>query len=313
MGASIDLPMMKAPISVLVLLAGCASTAVPPGPADASAPPGPVSADASAPPPDLGSDAAAPVTAGLCLEAPTPQPGSRAAVTVDVELTYDGQPLVFGEPLRLPAGTLTVTNLRFYVSEFHALTSNGETAVDVIEGDGAPAPYNVHLVNAEDPAALTFRLAVPPGQYTGLSFLLGITDTCNRGDPASRRPPLTSSSQMTWPPPFGYLFLRYAGTISGATNDRPPTQIDVGGFPGVLLAPRVTAPGQLAVRDLSAHKVRMRVALDELFRAAALPATLDEAGKVLSSAPVSGPAFEAGEHVRQNANRVALFWLIDGQ
>jgi hypothetical protein len=120
---------------------------------------------------------------------------------------------------------------------------------------------------------------------------------------------------MTWPPPFGYLFLRYAGTVTGTTptNDRPPTQIDMGGFPGALLAPRVTAPGAFAVRDLAGHTVRMRVALDELFRAAALPATLDEAGKVLTSGPVSGPPFEAGEHVRQNVNRVALFWLIDGQ
>jgi hypothetical protein len=309
---------------LVVLLPACGATTVPGGPdpgtgedaadsKDARPPSGPFPADAGviAMATDCAPDSQPGVTGPACIEKPAPRPGPRAPLTVNVELTYGGKPIVFGEPFAVADGTLTLTNFRFYISEIALLRNWGENAaVDVIGADGAPAPYNLHLVNPEDPSGMTFQLAAPIGSYGGISFLLGIPDSCNGGDPASRQRPLTWDSQMTWPPPFGYLFLRYAGTLAGApATATTPTQIDVGGFPGALLAPRVPAYGYLVIADLSARTVRLRVAVDELFRASTLPATLDEAGTIITSGPTSGTAFLAGEHVRQNAPRVSIFSL----
>ena len=259
-------------------------------------------------PPGSAADTAgvgAPAAPAVCLESPAPRFAGRPVVTVDVELTYAGKPIVFGEPFALPTGTLTVTNLRFYLSDLALLRSNGDPVpVDLIAADGAPVPYNVHLVSPEDPAAMSFRIAGPAGDYNGVSLLLGLNDVCNRNNPGASQPPLTDSSQMTWPPPFGFLFLRYAGKTVGAPAE-VPTQIDLGGLPGINFAPRVTAPGSLKISG-PASTIRLRVALDEIFKAAALPITVDPG----SVAPPLGPPFMIGEHVRQNAPKVAIFSLL---
>jgi hypothetical protein len=224
-------------------------------------------------------------------------------VTVNVELTFMGKPVTFGEPFALSTGaTLTLTTFRFYVSE-PALVRGGESVpVDLVSAEGSPVPYNVHLVNPEDPAGMTFRLASPSGDYSGLSFLFGLSDSCNRSDPELSKPPLTTSSEMTWPPPFGYLFLRYEGALTGpSATAELPAQIDLGGMPGYLFAPRVTAAGSLRVAP-SGGVVRLRVALEEIFRASNLPASQDSIGP-------TGPAFDAGNRLRQNVSRVSIFSL----
>ena len=105
-----------------------------------------------------------------------------------------------------------------------------------------------------------------------------------------------------------YLFLRYAATFTGAsTTDAPSTQIDVGGVPGVVSAPRVAALGSVRVASPSGGTVRLRVAVDELLRAATLPAMKS------NGLPDLGAAFEDGERVRQNASAVSIFSLTDGR
>jgi hypothetical protein len=134
---------------------------------------------------------------------------------------------------------------------------------------------------------------------------------CNTGAPSSRTAALSNASQMTWPPPFGYHFLRYAGKLAGAAaTDSTPGAIDMGGFPGMIFAPRATAPGSFAADGSTT--IRLRVALDELFRAEGMPVELGDAAKILSSGPTSGPPQLAGQHVLQNIQAVSLFTVSDG-
>lgn len=240
-----------------------------------------------------------------CPEHPAQRTGTRERVTVSVFLTYAGKSVTFGEPFMTDGGALTLTNFRFYASDLALRLRSGENVpVDLVGDDGAPVPYGVVLVNAEDPSGMSFKIAAPAGDYSGLSFLIGIPDTCN-GTYYGRNPPLSAVSQMTWPAPFGYLFLRYAGT--GAATGAVPPAIDMGGFPGHILAPRVEVSTDLRVEG--PRTVLLTVALDQLFRAAKMPADLDDYARLLGSAPVSGAAQIDGQHLLQNLDAVTAFTI----
>jgi hypothetical protein len=238
-----------------------------------------------------------------CPEAPL-STTTGALLELSTELTLGDEPIVFGEPNPIDGGaTLLPLELRFYVSEAALVRADGTTVnVDIVTEVGTSVPYGIHLVNADDPASLRFRLLGPPGTYSGVSFLLGINDACNSGSLA-RNEPLSAASGMTWPPPFGYLFLRYAGTATPADASSPPSAIHMGGLPGYLLAPRVQARGDVVIAPNSPASRRLVFDFGELFRGAAT--MLD-----LSDFPGSPePEVEAGERVRRTAPELSLFTL----
>src|SRR6185295_14335794 len=105
------IPPRTAGLVLVILFLGCGSTAVPPTaeepPGDANASPkvvrkdaAPVSSDAGSPA-DAGSDADEQDPGGVgsatCDETPARRPGVRPLVRVDVELTYAGKPIAFGQ------------------------------------------------------------------------------------------------------------------------------------------------------------------------------------------------------------------------
>jgi hypothetical protein len=277
----------------------------------------------SSTPASLVGDAGAPVNRGVapdggepvsaCVENPQAKPGVRTIVSVVVEPTYAGEPLPFGEPFALPnGGTITVSNLRFFVSDVQALAGGDQLVpVDVVAPDGGPAPYNVQLVNAATASETTFQLAVPVGDYTGMSLLLGLDDACNHLVPSDSKPPLTFQSQLTWPAPFGFLFLRYEGLVTGATGpDAPMSALAVGGLPGYAFAPRVRAPGAFHVTSAAGATVHLRMALDEIFKGASLP--LDPGVPPSPIPPPPGTEIEAGDHLLHNAQKVSIFSVTNG-
>jgi hypothetical protein len=305
---------------LVAIIAGCSSTPIAfrtsgdagqmdSAAAEASIRNGGVAEDAS---PDSAApegDAEAPEPAAQCLESPTPQPGARSPVTVTVTLEYAGKPVPFGEPFPLAGGgTLTVSDFRFFVSDVLLLPQGAApVAVDMVSADSKPVPYNLHLVNAESDAGMSFRIAAPAGDYTGMSFIFGVNDACNHVDPSRARTPLTSSSELAWPPPFGYLFLRYEGYVMAeGAKEPPPSALAIGGLAGIVMAPRVSAAGPLKVATAGANGVRLHMAIDQLFRAAALPTS----GEV-PTLP-GGPEMLAGEHIRQNVDKVQIFSISNG-
>jgi hypothetical protein len=257
-----------------------------------------------------GSGGVAPVA---CPEAPAPSRTAGTLLELSTEFLLNGEPMVFGEPNPIEGErTLTPLDVRFYVSEVSLIgTDDTPVAVDIVADGGLPVPYGVHLVNAEDSSSLRFRVLAPPGSYSGLSFTLGVNDTCNSGFP--RNGPFSAASGMTWPHGFGYLFLRYAGSVMPAdadagtpdagTESSPPGVIHVGGVRGELFAPRVHAPGELTVEASTNASRRLVFDLDELFRATVC--TLDPA---TFPGPPDPPVL-LGECVRQLAPERPLFTL----
>ena len=315
------MPPRTAGLILVFLVLGCGSMAVPPTaqepPGDASASSKVVRKDAAPASPDAGSPADAgsdaedqpdPVGSASCDETPARRPGVRPVVRVDLALTYAGKPVEFGQPVALAAGTLTLTTFRFYLSELALLRPDGQlVAVNLVGADGTPVSYDTHLATAEEPAGMTFRLAAPAGDYAGLSFRFGLSPACDQMNPSTSKPPLTFSSQMDWPGPFGYLFMRYGSRLEGVpAGEGLPTTIHMGGFPGMVFAPRVTAPGNVTV-GATGGTARLRVAIDELLRAARMPATNE--GPIL---PPTGGGVAEGDAVRQHAGMVSLFALAPG-
>lgn len=129
-----------------------------------------------------------------------------------IELTFDGAPLLFAEENPLPGGgTLTPLSVRFYISEVALLRDGAEPLpVDIVTSSATVSPYGVHFFNADDDASTTLRVLAPAGEYSGITFLWGLAQSCNRRTPESSGEPLSPTSQMSWPH-TGFLFFRYEG------------------------------------------------------------------------------------------------------
>jgi hypothetical protein len=149
---------------------------------------------------------------GPCPEAPTSRLASGTVLEIPISLMLQGKPLLFAEANPVAGnGTLTPLDVRFYVSEVALLRGNAESLpVDIVTPSGSVSPYGVYFFTADDVASTTLRVRAPAGEYTGITFLLGLIQACNTRNPELMRAPLSATSQMTWPH-TGYLFFRYQG------------------------------------------------------------------------------------------------------
>jgi hypothetical protein len=252
-------------------------------------------------------DAAVPDTApppSACKAAPAPLRATGTVLTLIIQPQFNGDAFLFGEPNAGQAGeTVTPLNLRFYVSHI-ALTRQTQAPlpVDLVTPTGGLEPYGVHLFNAEDPASSVMRVRAPPGQYTGVSFTLGVDDACNSEPPSLHAPPLTDASQMTWPHLAGYLFLRYEAQVTPA--GALPNQIHMGGTPKRVLAPTVSASGALTVPDAAEISAHLNFQLDHVFQGAT--SEIDPSAQ----SPLAGfPEVLAGDRLREHAPELPLFLL----
>jgi len=252
-----------------------------------------------------GSAGAAP---SACPEHPTPQRTQGSLLSMPLHVILQNQPFVFGQPNTLSdGGSIVPLNFRFYISEVALQRKTGESvAVDVLTAAGTPAPYGVHFFDAEEADSGALRVLAPEGDYSGLSFALGIRLACNQLPPASTAPPLTTDSQMTWPHTGGFLFLRYEGRYEGAdggANARIPSMVHMGGNIGQELVPRVTVPGAFSLSSNLPREKAMRMNMDDLFAAAT--SNLDVSDVTLPP----GAEVIAGERLRRSISGLSVFQL----
>jgi hypothetical protein len=284
---------------------------------------GPASNSAQSTASSAPSSTASDTPAELCPEAPAPLNAGNASLEFTTELTMGGVPFIYGEPNALDGGgTLMPLNFRFYVSEVALVRADGtEVRVDIVNDLGAPVHYGVHLVNAEEPSSMRFRVLAPPGSYTGALFLLGVNDACNAG--FDGREPFSAASGMTWPHGFGYLFLRYEGTVvaggapdagdapdapdagDAGAGETPPDAVHMGGLKGILLAPRVQAPGEFTTVESAAASVRLVFDVGALFEGATSSLDLSDINPLLPPEP----EVALGERARRLAPELPLFTL----
>jgi hypothetical protein len=246
-----------------------------------------------------------------CPTSPTPLRKTGATLSLSVAPILEGKPFVFGDANALASGVkVTPLNFRFYVSHVALLQTGGASVpVDLVTASGAVEPYGVHLFNAEDAASEVLRVLAPAGSYTGLAFTLGLDDACNSGVPGQRMPPLTDTSQMTWPHAAGYLFLRFEDQLdtSGAPDAGTiaiPTLVHMGGLPGTLFAPTVAGQGALVLAPGGATTKTLTLDVGAVFAGAEA-----DGDPAMLAMALPFPEAQAGERLRQHVPKLALFAL----
>lgn len=149
---------------------------------------------------------------------------------------------------------LTLTDLRFYVSDVQLLRRDGQRVPLSVSPRGRWQSDDVTLIDLEDGSGAcangtpdaNHRLVgrAPAGDYTGLIFTVGVPFDHNHADPLTAAPPLDDST-MHWHWRSGYKFLRIGwttgnggfwlhlgsaackGTVQNITGCRHPNRVDV--------------------------------------------------------------------------------------
>jgi uncharacterized repeat protein (TIGR04052 family) len=110
-----------------------------------------------------------------------------------------------------------LSDLRFYISEIELLGASGETTRLKLHEDIPWQQADLALIDLEDgqgtcangTSETTAYLvgSVPPGEYRGLRFTVGVPFERNHADPLSAAPPLDDPA-MHWHWRSGYKFMR---------------------------------------------------------------------------------------------------------
>lgn len=115
------------------------------------------------------------------------------------------------------SATVTPTDFRFYISDVALIDESGSVVPVMLEQDGVWQHESVALLDFEDqtgdcsngtPETRTAVVGtVPPGNYTGVTFTLGVPFSLNHDDMTLAPSPLNVSS-MWWNWAGGYKFVR---------------------------------------------------------------------------------------------------------
>ena len=230
--------------------------------------------------------------------------------SVQIAISSDDQPFIFGEPNEFPSGgTILPTNFRFYLSQFALYQGDQRFAAAPVDAQGNPAAFGVQFVNAEDESSLRFELLAAPADYDGISFLIGLSYGCNQTVQALA-PPLDEASQMKWPHALGFLFLRFEGNLDDLAPPGTPNQIHMGAAAGENgHAPefRISIPPGSAAAGL-----QLELAFDAILQGAATETDLSDFVLPPPAPPVVGEEILAGERLRRAAPSLGLFSLSQG-
>lgn len=161
---------------------------------------------------------------------PTVTPTAAArAVTLQFDARVGEQPFACGQTyadVGSTASTFTPWDLRLYVSGVTLWTAGGEAVALELDQDGAWQSGDVALLDFEDATGGCTGTAetrsvvtgtVPAGDYTGLSFTVGVPFEINHDDATLASPPLDLTA-MFWSWAAGYKFIRLDGASTGMTG-----------------------------------------------------------------------------------------------
>ncbi|WP_201980690.1 MbnP family protein [Hymenobacter rubidus] len=160
---------------------------------------------------------AAALGAGCAQKTVEPSTGSFA-LEIDPVVGLDDLVLNTATYTKADGQTFTVSKFKFLLS-----------GLKLTKGDGTSyaVPDGYYLVDAADDK--TFHIVidqVPLGDYTGLSFLLGVDDAHNNGTFVSGA--LNHNNDLYWDWSKEYVFLKMAGSSAQAPAGRSLT-FDIGG------------------------------------------------------------------------------------
>jgi len=168
-------------------------------------------------------------------------------VELPIEFVVNHAPMTIGAPAAGRTGLeYKLSALELFVAEPTVLDASGhESKAQIVGADAKPLPYGIQLVSADDPATETLRLSVPQGNYTALTFGVGVPAGCNAVSATDAVYPLNPDGEMFWTWGSQFLFIR----IEGASRMPPATDFTTFyhhvGYDQAYT--RLTVPGSISV------------------------------------------------------------------
>jgi archaellin len=157
-------------------------------------------------------------------DSPTVPEATTSQVNFTVQNTAGTQPLTLNSTVATTAAneTFTVKTFEYYLSNIKFTKSDGTTYA---------APNTYYLVDQANPAKLSFSVPnVPVGEYTGVSFLVGVdAQMTGLTDPLSFTGDLNPANNMYWAWSSGHIFLKMEGTITSGSAPKTLT-CHIGGY-----------------------------------------------------------------------------------
>lgn len=143
------------------------------------------------------------------------------AGTADLQLNTGNYTNAAGESFK-------VTKLKYYVSNFKLTNANGTVYT-------VPQNESYFLIDESNAASHEAELSIPEGEYTSVSFVLGVDSLRNTMDVSQRTGVLDVSgaaTDMYWSWNSGYIFFKMDGTSPSIPAMGGVFQYHVGGFGG---------------------------------------------------------------------------------
>lgn len=148
-------------------------------------------------------------------EAPVRDAESTETWPIQIDLFVGTSPIVLGEDVTFGDTTYQFTEAKFYLAEPTLARMDGTTVpAAFLNAAREPSPYNVHLVDASEPASLQLAVAAPPGPYATLELGFGLPHACNLMDPTVGSYPLSLDTGMFWAWGTQYKFLLLHGSLT---------------------------------------------------------------------------------------------------
>ncbi|KAA9339118.1 hypothetical protein F0P96_00345 [Hymenobacter busanensis] len=192
--------------------------------------------------------------------------------TGSVDLEFEN--VVGNQALTLNASTYYTTEAgdQFKVSKFNYFISN----VKLTKSNGTTwaEPESYHLVKQAEENTHSFTLKdVPTGDYTQLTFTIGVDSTRNVS--GAQTGALAQNNDMYWSWSSGYIFLKMEGSSPQAANpgnlpNGGPLQFHIGGFRKPnntvqTVSPSLPASTALKVRGTVTPQVHLKADLNKMF------------------------------------------------
>jgi hypothetical protein len=200
-----------------------------------------------------GSDAAGtPGSGGLRAACPGPTPAraplaNAGRIDLPVTITINGAPADVGVAGAGRDGReYRLSLFKFFVSEPTLVAASGlEAPAQLVSAEGAPLPYGLHLVDADDPTTQQLHLATDMGSYTALRLGVGVPAACNAMPVTNQVYPLNPDSDMFWTWGSQFMFIRIEGsTRTSSSGEWAPFLYHVGYDPAFV---SLTIPGAIQV------------------------------------------------------------------
>ncbi|SHK85220.1 MbnP family protein [Hymenobacter psychrotolerans] len=142
-------------------------------------------------------------------------------VTMEFENVVGTAPLQLGSTrYKNAAGdTFTVSTLRYYISNITFKKADGTSYAQ---------PESYYLLDEALPVTKTFTISsVPAGDYTGLTFTIGVDSVRNVSGVQTGA---LAPSDMFWTWNTGYIFTKLEGRYNPDRSTSPPLVFHIGGF-----------------------------------------------------------------------------------